>query len=165
MKTVIIINGAGGVGKDFLCDVASEKYDVLNISSITPIKELAYSAGWDGAKDEKSRRFLGDLKKLLVEFNDYPTQYCMDKYEHFMHDTSAKIMFVHIREPEEIAKLKAKIPTKCITLLVKRDTGVTWGNEHDDNVEKYDYDYIYNNCHSLEDTPAKFMTFLNEILR
>ena len=40
-KIVIIINGRGGVGKDTLCDFAAKHYKVENISSITPIKDLA----------------------------------------------------------------------------------------------------------------------------
>ena len=40
-KTVLVINGAGGVGKDTLCAMAAEKFRVENISSITPIKEIA----------------------------------------------------------------------------------------------------------------------------
>ena len=41
MKLTIVINGMGGVGKDTLCRFAAERYKTENISSITPIKELA----------------------------------------------------------------------------------------------------------------------------
>ena len=41
LKTIIVINGAGGVGKDTLCNIAARHFAVWNISSITPIKELA----------------------------------------------------------------------------------------------------------------------------
>ena len=39
-KTVIVINGAGGVGKDTLCEFAEKHFKVMNVSSITPIKEF-----------------------------------------------------------------------------------------------------------------------------
>ena len=74
-KIVIIINGRGGVGKDTLCDFAAKHYKVENISSITPIKDLAKLCGWGGEKNEKSRKFLSDLKQLLIDYNEYPTQY------------------------------------------------------------------------------------------
>ena len=45
-KTVIVINGAGGVGKDTLCEFAEKHYKVMNISSITPIKEIAAMCGY-----------------------------------------------------------------------------------------------------------------------
>ena len=40
-KAVIIINGNGGVGKDTLCEFAGAAYRTQNISSVTPIKEIA----------------------------------------------------------------------------------------------------------------------------
>ena len=79
-KLVMVINGAGGVGKDTLCEFAMKHFKVMNISSITPIKELAALAGWDGKKDDKSRKFLSDLKQLSVEYNDYPTLWCTERY-------------------------------------------------------------------------------------
>ena len=50
-KAVLVINGAGGVGKDTLCDLAEKHLKIRNISTITPIKELARMCGWDGSKD------------------------------------------------------------------------------------------------------------------
>ena len=79
-KIVIIINGNGGVGKDTLCDFASEKYTVTNISAITPIKNIAYQFGWRGEKDQKSRKFLADLKKTFIEYNDLPYRYLVGEY-------------------------------------------------------------------------------------
>ena len=49
-KTVIVINGAGGVGKDTLCDAVALHLPTCNISSITPIKEIARTFGWNGEK-------------------------------------------------------------------------------------------------------------------
>ena len=69
-KAVIVINGAGGVGKDTLCDLAAKHFKVYNVSSITPIKEIAALCGWDGSKDDRSRKFLADLKQISVEYND-----------------------------------------------------------------------------------------------
>ena len=34
MKQVVIINGKGGVGKDFLCDIASKYYKTKVISVV-----------------------------------------------------------------------------------------------------------------------------------
>ena len=59
-KVTIVINGRGGVGKDTLCNLAAKHFKVKNISTITPIKDLAREAGWDGRKDDKARKFLSD---------------------------------------------------------------------------------------------------------
>lgn len=164
-KTVIIINGKGGVGKDTLCDFAARHYKVRNISAVTPIKEIAAKyGGWEGQKDARSRKFLADLKQLFVDYNDLPFQYQCQQYEEFM-QTEEEILFVHIREGEEIAKLKAWIPTVCITLLVEREQeNSNWGNASDDNVRDYSYDYIYYNKKPLEEAEEDFCGFLQSIL-
>ena len=55
-----------------------------------------------------------------------------------------EIMFIHIREPEEIKKVVDKF--SCKTLLIKRDgTQKIISNDSDKNVENYSYDYVINN--------------------
>ena len=54
-KLVVVIDGAGGVGKDTLCAFAAKKYRVRNVSSADPIKTVARAGGWDGDKSDKSR--------------------------------------------------------------------------------------------------------------
>lgn len=164
-KTVIILNGRGEVGKDTLCDMISGYYPVMNVSSITPIKEIARQCGWTGEKNDKSRMFLSDLKRLLTNFNDYPTLYLLRQYEQFKNSDN-RILFVQIREGTEIDKLKAQIDCPCFTLLVKRssqDFG-KWGNVSDDEVESYEYDYIFDNCKPLEVTGPVFKSFIDDIL-
>ena len=77
-----------------------------------------------------------------------------------------ELMFVHIREGEEIQKLKDWIQTDCITLLVtrKQNAQVSWGNASDDNVSSFRYDYSYPNDRSLEEAEGDFCGFLREIL-
>ena len=98
MKLAIVINGAGGVGKDTLCAIAAKKYRVRNVSSITPIKELAARCGWKGEKTDRARKFLSDLKRLTVEFSDLPTEYLTEQYREFLAGDE-QILFAHIREP------------------------------------------------------------------
>lgn len=163
-KVIIIINGSGGVGKDTLCGFVSLKYKVTNISAITPVKKIAFQCGWNGEKDEKSRKFLADLKKVLVEYNDLPHRYLVEEYEKFLQN-DAQILFVHIREGDEIDRFKRCVEIPCFTLLIRRDSFLkNWGNDSDDNVENYVYDYIYNNNKSLIDAPADFVLFLQKML-
>ena len=158
-KTVIVINGAGGVGKDTLCDFASRHFKVKNISSITPIKEIATQCGWDGRKDNKSRKFLSDLKKLCVEYNDYPTAWAFGQYKDFLL-TDEEIMFVHIREKEEIAKFVEATECAAKTLLIRggaRMSSEKYGNVSDDGVEDYSYDYYFTNDKSLDIADVEFI--------
>lgn len=164
-KAVFIINGNGGVGKDTLCDFAGKAFKSKIVSSITPIKDIARQCGWNGGKDKKSRKFLADLKQVCVEFNDLPTKYLIDEYNAFVKD-DYEILFVHIRESTEIEKFKKRINSiPCITILIKRNSlSDDWGNEADDNVENYNYDYYYNNDLSLDEAEADFISFLRGVL-
>ena len=159
-KLVVVINGAGGVGKDTLCSFAAQEYKVRNISSVDPIKELAKQAGWTGEKSDRARKMLSDLKRLFTEYNDLPLRYIREQYEQFL-QSEEQVMFVHIREPEEIARFVETAPEQIKTLLVtnsNRETAV-YGNASDDNVTQYQYDAVYDNRHSLEQTKQIFMDF------
>jgi len=166
-KAVIVINGAGGVGKDTLCDIAAKHFKVTNISSITPIKEIAAMCGWGGAKDDRSRKFLADLKKLSVEYNDYPTNWAAEKYREFLQG-GGEVMFVHIREPEEIAKFVSRTEGAAKTLLVRggeRTKRGAYGNAADDCVENYGYDYYFMNDKTLAEAEESFVELIGSILR
>lgn len=161
-KIVFIINGNGGVGKDTLCDFAARHFKVQSISSITPIKEIAQKyGGWSGEKDNRSRKFLANLKQTFVEYNDLPFQYLCSEYHKFLKSRS-QILFVHIREGSEIDKFKAHISGTCYTLLITREMNknVHWGNASDDNVKMYQYDLIYENNKSLKESEQDFCEFL-----
>ncbi|MBQ8529320.1 MAG: hypothetical protein IJ459_06240 [Clostridia bacterium] len=165
-KAVIVINGAGGVGKDTLCDLAEKHLKIRNISTITPIKELARMCGWNGAKDDKSRKFLADMKQLTVAYNDFPTNWAMGVFREFM-TTDEQILFVHIREPEEIAKFVKATDGFAKTLLVRggeRMKKSHYGNAADDCVENYSYDYYFMNDKSLAEAERNFLALLAEVL-
>lgn len=164
-KLAIVINGAGGVGKDTLCELAAKHFKVKNISSITPIKEIAALCGWDGTKDNKARKFLSDLKKLCVEYNDYPTLWAKAQYDSFL-DSDEEIMFVHIREPEEIQKFVDATGGEAKTLLIrggKRMSNEKYGNVSDDGVENYSYDLYYLNESALDIAEREFVELLKSI--
>ena len=164
-KIAIVINGAGGVGKDTLCDLAAKHFRVMNISSITPIKEIAAECGWNGSKDDRSRKFLSDLKRLCVEYNDYPTIWALGRYEEFL-KSDDQILFVHIREADEISKFVKATENRAKTLLVRGGSRMkkeSYGNSSDDDVEKYKYDYYFVNDKSLEEAEKAFCDFLRSI--
>lgn len=164
-KLVVIINGNGGVGKDTLCEFAKDSFCVRNISAITPIKEIAMAHGWRGEKDAKARKFLADLKAAFVAYNDLPFLYIKEQYHSFMEDEREQILFIHIREADEINKVKEYVQSPCVTLLVTRDqkNAACWGNPSDDNVSLYSYDYQYDNSRKLEEARRDFPSFLQKV--
>ncbi len=165
-KVAIVINGPGGVGKDTLCDLAAKHFRVMNISSISPIKEIAAQCGWNGSKDDKARRFLSDLKRLCVEYNDYPTVWATEKYKEFL-SSDSEIMFVHIREGTEIAKFVKATDGEAITLLIRggeRMKKESYGNVSDDEVENYSYDYYFTNDKTIPEAERDFVQLLTQII-
>lgn len=157
MNQVFIINGSGGVGKDefinFVDDVLFENnVRVGNHSSVSKVKEIARMVGWNGEKTERDRKFLSDLKLLTTAYNDMPLNDMKEYVESFFDSFALynAVVFLHIREPEEIAKAVEAFNAK--TILVKRDAvkHIT-SNMADENVFNYDYDYVIDNSGSLED--------------
>ena len=168
-KTIIVINGAGGAGKDTLIDAVKETYIVMNVSAITPITMAARELGWNNAKDDKSRKFLSELKQASIAYNDHPTKYLLEKVDRFLMWCAAEdVMFVHIREPEEIAKFIDRVyeryKIRPVTLLVRRKAVEhEYGNTSDDGVENYDYDFVFDNDLPIKQSGWRFMGIIERI--
>ena len=190
-KQIFIINGSGGVGKDkFVELVMNHSYEsigetknkdmrayiqtteIQNYSSVSKIKEIAKIIGWNGEKTEKDRKFLSDLKLLTTEYNDMPLNDMKKTANIFMNgDRSSsvngelrpdRILFLHIREPEEIEKaVKAFEEYNAKTILVKRDSveHIT-SNMADENVYNYNYDIVIENNGTLKELHNKAKQFL-----
>jgi len=165
-KLVIVINGSGGVGKDTLCGIVAKHYRTMNISSIDPIKKIALENGWKGEKSPKARKFLADLKQLFIAFNDLPLTYLLERYREFL-ESDNEILFVHIRESEEIEKFKKSLGGACVTLLIRGrgNTKKSWNNTADDEVENYQYDFCYVNNKKFGELENDFLTFFDKILK
>ena len=172
-KQIFIINGSAGVGKDTFVDTVeraleniNKDYWVENYSSVTRVKEIAKSCGWNGTKTEKDRKFLSDLKLLLTEYNDLPFKDLGYVVEGFLHDgfENSKMLFLHIREPEEIAKAEKAFNAK--TILIKRDSVIhITSNMGDENVYNYDYDIIVENNGTLEDLQEIAKLFVSDYMK
>lgn len=159
-KHIIIINGTGGSGKDTFVEFCSKYGKIANFSSIDKVKEIARLIGWDGKKTEKDRKFLSDLKRLTTSYNDMAFNSIIEAIAQF-EDSDNEILFIHIREPEEIERATKIFKAK--TLLVKR-VGLSniQSNYSDANVDNYPYDYIIENT-TLEELDSKALNFVNEI--
>lgn len=163
-KLVVIINGKGGSGKDTMVEQALKEISGINVSSITPIKEIATMGGYAGTKEDKDRKFLSDLKALFTEYNELPCRYLMGEYKKFLASGDKEVCFMHIREPEEIKKMVALLNGECVTILVKgRVDEKSFGNKSDDDVENYPYDHIFYNTKSIEESGNDFTSLIKHI--
>lgn len=167
-KLVIVINGKAEVGKDTLCDFIIKHYKARKISAITPILKIAYENGWDGKKDTKSRKFLSDLKRTFIDFSDLPNNYLVEEQRIFL-QSDDDVLFVHIRESDQIEAFLNCIKNTCTvsTLLVNRGKSrkhVFYGNDSDDYVDNYRYDYYYNNDFPFQEAEQGFLAYFEKIL-
>lgn len=161
-KQVFIINGSGGVGKDTFVELISKvlNHSVMNFSSVDKVKEIARIVGWAGGKTEKDRKFLSDLKLLCTDYNNMPFNSMSEKVREFT-ESNATILFLHIREPDEIEKAKTIFGAK--TILIKRDAvkQIT-SNMADGNVFNYQYDIVVDNSEDLTCFEKKAVKFVND---
>ena len=160
MGKVVVINGIATVGKDKFIEFY-EKHSpakIINISTIDEVKSIAMKMGWDGTKDDKSRKFLSDLKDLWTEYNDGIFKSVVDYINKF----HGVVIFVHCREPKEISKFKNKFKENCVTLLVKRECIHVPDNHADREVENYEYDMTLFNNGTLQDLEEKAIEAIND---
>ncbi len=162
MKQIVIINGSGGVGKDTFVEMCSKHVKVFNISSVDKVKQAAtILTGWNGEKNEKSRKLLSDLKEIGIEYNDAPLQYICNMVEEFK-NSDKELMFIHIRESDEIEKCKEK--TGAHTLLItNKNVPAISTNHSDKDVEKYQYEYHIQNDRTLEELEEKAKKFIHDL--
>jgi hypothetical protein len=156
LKLTVIINGKPESGKDALCDAVIRKGRARKITSIDPIAEIAKQGGWDGVKDARSRKLLSGLKRVFAEYNDLSNQYVIREYRGFLAGED-EILFIHIREKDQIDAFKKAAVSPCVTLLIRRPgaEGKT-GNASDDEVEQIGYDVIFDNDQPLEASASSF---------
>ena len=166
MAHIIIVNGPAESGKNTFCSLCRDHayfYDMLiaQISSVDIIKEVARQLGWNGEKDEKSRKFLSDLKDLSMQYSDAPMEYLTREYNGIK-DHENVMLFMHIREPEEIQRAKEHFD--ALTLLIKRPGYEPIQSNHADrDVDQYDYDYTIVNNGTLAELDRQADDFIKKV--
>lgn len=170
MKTVIIINGSNGVGKDTFIDLCKEskipnKGVIWNISTVDKVKTAAKILGWNGEKDEASRAALHEIKMIANKYFDSSFSYIKKNVDNQLFDND--IMFVHCREPEEISRFKKELSSdnvKVLTLLIKREDTTAANNYADQSVNNYDYDIVIENNKDIEALKYSAYKFLENYI-
>ena len=157
---IVIINGQGGAGKDTFINFCGKytQRTVCNISSVAPIKEVAKMLDWNGEKDKKGRKLLSDLKRVSKEYNNFPVKYMLYSIKRSIKDYDNPLIFLHIREIDEITEIK-EILNEAFTLIIVNEH-TEYGNDSDDNIYDYDYDYTVLNYKSLEDLEKRACLFV-----
>lgn len=178
-KLVVIINGRGGIGKDTLINAVKKDYNVTNFSSIDKVKEIAAIGGWDYTdKSDKGRKLLSDLKQAFLAYNDLPFTETIEHINAFLEKESTSpyydVMFVHIREPEEISRVidtlvdsgvLVRNNAKVTTLLIESNRAkASYGNSADDRVYARHYMFKYVNDMPEERATENFRQYFSSVV-
>lgn len=167
---VVIISGSSGVGKETFITLCQKYVDYsMNTSTVDYIKTIAKRCGWTGSKTERDRKFLSDLKKLLVEYDDVPfkkavktiNDYHLDLFEKTIGIDSTNLkslVFVHCREPQEIERLRALF--NGVTLLI---TNKNISIDENTDFLNYQYQFIIGNDGNIEDLESLASIFIDKI--
>lgn len=163
-KMIFIVNGKPRAGKDTFAQILNEYMDVYKYSSVTKVKEIAKQCGWTGAKEEKDRKFLHELKMLTSAYSDMSYNDVLEEIDKFKKgELDADIFVVDVREPEEIDRLVKA--TKAFTIFIEnnRVPSIT-SNAADANVENYRYDFVIQNNGTLSDFEDNIKLFIEVLM-
>ena len=163
-KVLIIINGYSGVGKDTFADKAIREFESNGIaaskfSSIDNVKSAMTLLGWNGERNAVSRQIMSDLKDMSTSKWNGP----MRSMELYIKNSESRVIFLAIREPEEIGKFVDQFPgTK--TLLIEKKGVSQYHNHADQGIRAYPYDEIIYNNSTLEALHISVTGYVSDIV-
>jgi hypothetical protein len=177
MINIVIINGPGRSGKDefvLSCRDVIERQgldiNVINYSSIETVRKACfhYFIAPETSKTDAVRVFLSKVKDAWIEFNNGPFFefiHMIDKIAISLYSFQHHLVFCHIREPEEIEKIKKYFePVQSIsvnTLFLKRPGETIPECEKDKSCVNYQYDLeIENTSLGLKEEAIDFLDLL-----
>lgn len=155
MVKVVIVNGMPESGKTTMQIMCREflkrhGWGCIIKSSVEWVKEIALQCGWNGVKDDKNRKFLSDLKKLLTDWDDAVLKHLVEEIDRYHYTGDNYVIFVDIREPFEIAKAKKEF--NATTVIVRRPQVECNYYSNSSDMEVFDYEYdetIWNDSDKL----------------
>lgn len=170
---VFVLNGHGRAGKDtaagyMMETLTSRGWSTANLSSVSLVKSVLTDlhVPWE-RKTPAERDLMAGMQAALLKYDWLPLKWLRDEIETRSMIASKGAYFVHIREPDAIAKFKelmaeGGIPVR--TVLVDRP-GIApcLSNSADAAVETQTYDLILKNDGSLAALRATCFDFVNRL--
>ena len=178
-QTVIVINGAPRSGKSTFVKMAKRHFSkihhgsVAEYSSMDIIKKIASRYfGWKKTKEVADRKMLSDMKDIAIEYNDLPFKWLREEVYKQFGNWNKKVIFLHVREPQEIEKLRRYFTEKTnysfLSLFISNskaeEESKKFRNTGDSNVKDYPYDVYIPNEGTLKDFRNKAKDFCNILI-
>lgn len=163
-KKIFVINGIGRSGKDSWAEFVGKYIPTCKYSIVDLPKEAAKVLGWNGAKNEKDRKFLSDIMDLATEYNDSPYRDVTSLVEAFDTELPEEVLVIDMRDPKDITRAVKDFEAE--TILIKNPNVKKINSNHADaNVDDYEYDYIIENDGTLEQLDKMAYLFCEQIIK
>jgi tRNA uridine 5-carbamoylmethylation protein Kti12 len=169
MVKVVIVNGMPESGKttfQYRCIDKLKKlgYNAVIISSIDWVKEIALSCGWNGVKNDKNRKFLSDLKKLLTDWDDAVLKHLINDINYYHYQTDNTVIFIDIREPDEIKRAEKLFNASSVIVRRPQVECNHYNNSSDMNVFNHSYDYTLQNDKGIDELDSEIDNFIRYMI-
>lgn len=169
-KNVVLLNGSATCGKNTFVEQLSSIVKVEHWSTVDKYKDilkqffpLEYN---EEHKTDHIRQFLSEFKALSTKYFNDPYNETMKKiFEFFESPSDAEILFIDIREPEEIQKILNRFSNdEVVTLLIDNpNKECNMSNNSDANVFDFTYDWIVVNDGTIEDLKENAKIFYENL--
>jgi len=170
---IICVNGFSRSGKDSFIAAVQKKVPVSEIhSTIDTVRNaLAVTYMMDTTKKgPKERSFLMTVKKAWIDYNNGPLKEVVERVRQleltyaYMNNVKEVLLFVQIREPQELYKIHTHFIANSSFVLVERPDILP--QPGDEEVLDFDYEYEVLNNGTLEDLnneATKFIQYLKGV--
>ena len=168
---ILLIGGKAGAGKNTVADIIKENFDNVNLLAFaTRVKDIAYSIGWDGEKDEKGRRLLQHIGAVGREYNKntWVNDVAYKLKSPMLNKITNIFVITDFRFPNEYQVLKENFPNSVYTICVTgRQANLGDENSKDiseNSLNDFVFDFVIDNSGSKEDLEANVIKLLEEEL-
>ncbi|MBQ6998250.1 MAG: hypothetical protein IJN62_00480 [Clostridia bacterium] len=153
-------------GKDSFVKAISKYIPTSKYSSIDLVKNMLEVAGIQKEpKTEEKRLLYSDMKDRLTKYDDIPFKDIASIVADFKNNKiETKVLFIDIREPNEIARAVKTFGAETILIRNPRVEKIA-SNHADANVENYEYDYIIENNGTIEQLDKMAYLFVCDVIR
>ncbi len=161
--SIWIVNSYPKAGKTTFEKFVQEIYDgpCILLSTMDRVRTIAFDLGWNGEKTPKDRKFLSDLKRILMEWQDIPFQRTLQEIRRAQHYFKEDpLIFVDCREPTEIQRFVDEVSAKTIFVSRPQVANLQQSNESDAHVGDFVYDIVISNEGSLDDLKHRAVEFV-----
>ena len=162
---IFVVNGVSGGGKTTFENIVKnfalkDNKTVLVMSMAADAKEFCKEClGWDGIRDDKSRKLLADIISALTSYGEIPKLCIVSEIRERLFEDAPACIFIDAREISDIKWFEHHLGATSIIVKRKNNTA-NWTNHADREAqERYAYDLEIYNYDGLEELKATAENF------